>query len=111
MFPLFANKASDSHLPQLRQLLEDPRRLEHSKLIVVQAPGTHNAEVVRHNREVSSPPSTYFHRRTESEDSQLGSVLRDVVGYFRQLLVGTVHRGALAAALLRAGQVGEAVAP
>lgn len=46
----------------------------------------------------------------ESEDSQLGGVLRDVVGYFGQLLVGAVHRGALAAALLRAGQVCEAVA-
>lgn len=46
----------------------------------------------------------------ESDDSQLGGVLRDVVGYFGQLLVGAVHRGALAAALLRAGQVSEAVA-
>lgn len=103
--PFFVNKAPDSHLPQLRQLLEDPRRLQHGKLVVVQAPGTHNAEVVRHNRGGPPPPP-----RIHSEDSQLGGVLRDVVGYFGQLLVGAVHRGALAAALLRAGQVGEAVA-
>lgn len=29
---------SDLHLPQLRQLFENPRRLEHSEFIVVQAP-------------------------------------------------------------------------
>ncbi len=27
----------DSHLPQLRQLFEDPRRLKHSEFIVVKA--------------------------------------------------------------------------
>lgn len=46
----------------------------------------------------------------DRKDSQLGGVLWDVVGYFSQLLVGAVHRGALAAALLRAGQVSKAVA-
>lgn len=37
---------SDSHLPQLRQLFEDPRCLENSEFIVVQAP-ENKAEVVR----------------------------------------------------------------
>lgn len=42
-------------------------------------------------------------------DSQLGGVLGDVIWYSGELLVGAVDRGALAAALLGAGQVGEAV--
>lgn len=65
----FANEASDSHLPQLRQLLEDPRRLQHGELVVVQAPGTHNAEVVRHNRGVSSPPPLDHGRRAKTHSS------------------------------------------
>lgn len=36
--------ASDSHLSQLRQLLEDPRCLEHGKIVVVQASVLHKAE-------------------------------------------------------------------
>jgi len=43
------------------------------------------------------------------KDSQLGGVLGDVVWYLGELLVGAVDRGALAAALLGAGQVCEAV--
>lgn len=35
---------SDSHLPQLRQLFEDPRRLEHSEFIVVQTPRNREAK-------------------------------------------------------------------
>lgn len=42
-------------------------------------------------------------------DSQFGGVLGDVVRYLGEFLVGAVDRGALAAALLGAGQVGEAV--
>ncbi len=34
----YVYNTSDSHLPQLRQLFEDPRCLEHSEFIVVQAP-------------------------------------------------------------------------
>lgn len=34
----YVYNTSDSHLPKLRQLFEDPRRLEDSELIVVQTP-------------------------------------------------------------------------
>ena len=42
-------------------------------------------------------------------DSQFCGVLGNVIWYFGEFLVGAVDRGALAATLLGAGQVGEAV--
>lgn len=47
--------------------------------------------------------------RQMQHDSQFGSVLRDVIRYFGEFLVGAVDCGALTAALFGAGQVGEAV--
>ncbi len=48
-------------------------------------------------------------RRQMECDSQFGGVLGDVIWYFGEFLVGTVHCGALTAALLWASQVSEAV--
>lgn len=47
--------------------------------------------------------------RQIQRDSQFGGVLRDVIRYFGEFLVGAVDCGALTAALFRAGQVSEAV--
>lgn len=47
--------------------------------------------------------------RQVQHDSQFCGVLRNVVWYFGEFLVGAVDRGALTATLLGAGQVGEAV--
>lgn len=59
---------------------------------------------------VSSLPHTdRLCSRKLQHDSQFGGVLGDVIWYFGEFLVGAVHRGALTAALLWAGQVGEAV--
>ncbi len=118
---------SDSHLPQLRQLFEDPRRLKHSEFIVVKTPRSREGQRRREqqkrpcqrrgrrrrrrsSRQVSSTVHTHKVCRRQMEcDSQFGGVLGDVIWYFGEFLVGTVHCGALTAALLWASQVSEAV--
>ena len=67
----------------------------------------------RQRRRNTSRPGFLYIPHTDSReiqhDSQFGRVLRDVIWYFGEFLVGAVDRGALATALVRAGQVGEAV--
>lgn len=118
----YVYNTSDSHLPQLRQLFEDPRRLEHSELIVVQTPRNRREEGGQRQRQRTTEETEELKRgflytahvdtlcsNPIQRDSQFCSVLRDVIWYFGEFLVGAVDRGALTTALLGAGQVGEAV--
>lgn len=108
---------SDSHLPQLRQLFEDPRRLEHSEFIVVQTPWIREYKVVRDKERTTDdrggggeiiPCCTLCSIQIKC-DSQFGGVLGNVIRYFGEFLVGAVDRGALTTALLGTGQVSKAV--
>lgn len=108
---------SDSHLPQLRQLFEDPRRLEHTEFIVVQTPWIRKHKVVRDKGRMTDDRGgggeiIPYHTLCGAQikrDSQFSGVLGYVVRYFGEFLVGAVDRGALTAALLGTGQVSEAV--
>lgn len=91
----------------MRQLFEDPRRLEHSELIVVQAPEYRKQRWSDITEEIL--PYHPLRRIPIKCYSQFSGVLGNVIGYFGEFLVGAIDRGALAAALLGASQVSEAV--
>lgn len=96
----------DLHLPKMRQLFKDACCFQHSEFIVVQAPSNKGNGGQGQGGPRSQCRGSYKHKR----HSQFCCVLRDVIGYFGEFLVGAVDCCALTATLLWARQVRETVA-
>lgn len=97
----------DLHLPEMRQFFKDACCFQHSEFIVVQAP---NNRGIGSQRQRGVPRSQCRGLYKHKCDSQFCCVLRDVIGYFGEFLVGAVDCCALTATLLWARQVCETVA-